>query len=133
MRGNKRLIASVAEIVLGIILSVLGYLGIIDEYWSGLGTAFIFVGIIMLVRLHRYKTNEAYKEMVDIEVKDERNSYLRIKAWASAGYLFVIIGAAASVTFRVLGYDVYSMLSGCAVCLIVVLYWICYLVLKRKY
>ena len=133
MRGNKRLIANVVEIVLGVILSVLGYLGIIDEYWSGLGTAFIFVGIIMLVRLYRYKTNEAYKEMVDIEVKDERNSYLRVKAWASAGYFFVIIGAAASVICRILGYDGYSILCGCAVCLIMVLYWICYLVLKHKY
>lgn len=133
MKNNKRLIASLAEIIVGLILAVCSYSGVIDEYWGGMGTALIIVGAIMLVRLHRYHTNFEYKEKVDIEIKDERNSYLRLKSWATAGYLFVIIGAIASVFFKIIGNDAYSMLSGCAVCLIMVLYWISYCVLRRKY
>ncbi len=133
MKSNKRMIASIVEIVLGLILALCGHFGIIDEYWSGMGTALVIVGIIMMIRLLRYNTNAEYKEKVDIEIKDERNSYLRVKAWATTGYLFVIVGAIASITFRILGYDAYSVLSGGAICLIMVMYWISYMILKRKY
>ena len=133
MKSSKRLIASLVEVVVGLILVICSFLGLVDEYWSGMGTALILVGIIMLLRLLRYNTNSEYKEKVDIEIKDERNSYLRVKAWAIAGYLFVMTGAIASIVFKIMGNDAYSMLSGCAVCLIMVLYWISYCVLKRKY
>ena len=133
MKNNKRLIANIVEVVIGFILVLCSYFGLLDEYWSGMGTALIFVGVIMLLRMIRYNTNNEYKEKVDIEIKDERNSFLRVKAWAIAGYLFVMIGAIASIALKVMGNDAYSTLSGCAVCLIMVLYWISYCVLKRKY
>ena len=133
MKNNKRLVANIVEVAIGLILVLCSYFGLVDEYWSGMGTALIFVGIIMLLRLIRYNTNSEYKDKVDVEIKDERNSFLRVKAWATAGYLFVMIGAIASIAFKVMGNDPYSMLSGCAVCLIMVLYWISYYVLKRKY
>ena len=91
MKKNKRLISNVLEIAIGIVLAVCGYAGIIDEYWSGMGTALVIVGVLMLVRQIRYRTDETYKENVDVEVNDERNQYLRIKAWAWAGYLFVFV------------------------------------------
>ena len=133
MKSNKRWIASIVESAVGLMLLVCSYTGVIDEYWGGMGTALLFVGIIMLMRLLRYNIDSEYKEKVDIEIKDERNSYLRIKAWAIAGYLFVLIGAVASIAFRILGNDAYSMLCGCAVCMIMVLYWLSYVVLKKKY
>lgn len=133
MNKNKRLIANIVEIVLGLILVVCGHYGIIDEYWSGMGTALLFVGFIMVVRQVRYKTNEEYKEKVDIEVNDERNKYLHMKAWSWAGYLFVLICAVCSIVFRILDMDTYSIFAGLAVCLIIAVYWISYLILKRKY
>ena len=133
MNKNKRLIANIVEIVMGLILTVCGHYGLIDEYWSGMGTALVFVGFIMMVRHVRYKTNEEYKEKVDIEVNDERNKYLHMKAWSWAGYLFVLICAICSIAFRILGMDTYSVFAGLAVCLIIVVYWISYLFLKRKY
>lgn len=133
MKRNKRLIANIAEIAIGIVLSVCGYLGIIDDYWSGMGTGLVIVGGLMLVRQIRYRTNETYKENVDVEVNDERNRYLRVKAWSWAGYLFVMIGAIGSIIFRILHLDAYSTFAGGSVCLVMVLYWLSYLVLKRKY
>ncbi len=133
MKKNQRLIANIFEIVIGIVLSVCGYAGIIDEYWSGMGTALVIVGVLMLIRQVRYRTNETYKENVDVEVNDERNRYLRIKAWSWAGYFFVQIGAFGSIIFRILRMDALSMFAGGSVCLIMVLYWLSYLILKRKY
>ena len=133
MKSNKRWISSLAEIMIGLVLAVCSYFGLVEEYWGGMGTAILFVGVIMLVRILRYNTNSEYKEKVDIEIKDERNSYLRVKAWAIAGYLFVLIGAVASIAFRILGNGAYAILCGYAVCMIMVLYWISYMILKRKY
>ena len=133
MNKNKRLIANFIEVAVGLVLTVCGHKGIIDEYWSGMGTALVFVGCIMLFRQLRYKTNAEYKEKVDVEVGDERNKYLRMMAWSWTGYLFVLIAAFGSIIFRIFGNDLYSMAAGFAVCLLILLYWISYVILKRKY
>jgi len=133
MNKNKRLIANIVEIIVGIILSVLGFLGILDSYWSGMGTALIIVGGIMIVRQIRYRVNTEYKENVDTEVSDERNKFLRIKAWSWAGYLFVLVGAFGSIVLKIIGLDQYVSFASGSVCLIMVLYWISYLILKKKY
>ncbi len=133
MKNLKRLIANIVEIAIGIILSVLGYMGMIDEYWTGMGTALIVVGIIFMIRQIRYQTNAEYKDTVDVEVNDERNRYLRLKAWAWAGYMLVLICAFASIIFKLFGNDQLSVMSGGCVCLLIVLYWGSYLILRKKY
>ena len=130
---NKRLIANIVEIAGGLVLAVCGHMGLIDEYWSGMGTALIIVSVIMLFRQFRYKTNVENKEKVDIEVNDERNKHLRRMAWSWTGYLFVIIAAFGSIIFKIIGMDMYSMAAGFAVCLLITLYWISYVILRRKY
>ena len=129
----KRMIASIIEIAIGICLTVCGTTGIVDEYWNGMGTALIVVGAIWLVRNIRYKTNVTYRENVDVAVNDERNKYLSTKAWSWAGYFFVLIAAVASVALKIAGFDGYSIMAGGSVCLIVVLYWLSWLFLRKKY
>ena len=133
MKNGKRLIANILEIAIGIVLVVLGYTGVVDAYWSGMGTALIFVGILFMIRQIRYQTNADYKDSVDVEVNDERNRYLRLKAWAWTGYLLVLFCAFASIILKIFNYDQYSRLCGLVVCLIVVLYWGSYLLLRKKY
>ena len=133
MKNSKRMIASVVEIFLGLALSICGALGIVDSYWSGMGSALIVVGAIFLIRQIRYKTDKIYQENVDVKVKDERNSFLSMKAWSWAGYLFVMICAIASIVLRILGQDMYSVIAGYCVCLIILLYWASYMILRRKY
>jgi len=133
MNVTKRLIANILEIGIGIVLSVLGFSGILDAYWSGMGTALIVVGILMLVKTARYKTNVEYKEKMDVEVNDERNKYLRRLAWSWSAYFFVLLMAIGSIVFRILGMVQYSQFSAYCVCLIMILYWISYLILSRKH
>lgn len=133
MKTGKRLIASILEIAIGVVLTILGFTGVIDEYWSGMGTALIVVGVLFTVKQIRYQTNTDYKNTVDVEVNDERNRYLRLKAWAWAGYLLVLICAVASILFKVFGNDQLSMMSGGCVCLLITLYWGSYMILRKKY
>ena len=133
MKFNKRLIANITEIVIGVILTICGATGLLDSYWSGMGTALIVVGGLMMIRQVRYSTNAEYKESVDVEIQDERNKFLRMKAWSWAGYFSVLIGAVASIVLRILGQDQLSQCTGLSVCLLMVLYCASYLILKKKY
>lgn len=129
----KSYLVSVIYIVVGAILLSLGFAEIVDEFWSGMGSALLTVGIIQLIRRYRFNKNEAYREKIEIETNDERNKFLRNKAWAWAGYLFVMIMAVACIILRVVGQDVLSIAASGSVCLMLVLFWISYHILKRKY
>lgn len=133
MNKRKRFIASISEIVIGVILALCGYIGLVDEYWAGMGTALILMGGIMLLRQIRYRMDETYKENVDVQANDERNRYLRMKAWSYAGYLFVLIAAVISIILKIMGMDQYALAASGCVCLMVVLYWFSYLILNKRY
>lgn len=133
MKINRRLIANIVEIVVGIVLVVCGYAGILDSYWSGMGTALILIGFLMLLKQIRYRTNQSYRENMDVEANDERNKYLRSMAWSWAGYFFVIISAIASIVLKILHFDQLSQFAGGGVCLIIVLFWVSYMILRKKF
>ena len=131
--SNKRFISSIIEIVLGFVLLVLGCLNIVDSFWSGMGGALICVGALYLFRQIRYKTDTDYKKQAEVEAKDERNRYLSMKAWSWAGFLFVILSAVATIILKIAGLEDLMMVTSGSVCLITLLYWITYLILRRKY
>ena len=133
MKSNRRSLVSVVWIVLGIGLNAAVFAARLDDFWSGLGTAFIFIGILQLFRWGKYTRNAEYREKVDVAAKDERNRFLAAKAWAWAGYLFVLIAAIACIVLRILKQDLLSLVVSAAVCLVMFLYWICYFILRRKY
>ncbi len=128
-----RLISSILEIVIGVALCVCYFAHLIDEFWSGMGVALIVVGSLFLLRNIKYRTNQKYREETDIQMGDERNKYLSMKAWSWAGYLFVIIAAVGTIAFRLAGKDDLSMLASGSICLVICLYWISYVILRKKY
>lgn len=130
---NKRIFLSLFWLVLGVILIVLEIMGRIDDFWSGMGAGLIGVGIVQIIRYARYKKDDSYKERVDTANRDERNRFIANKAWAWSGYLFVMITAVAALALRIAGENVLSMAASGALCLMLVLYWVCYLILSKKY
>ena len=133
MKKNKRYLVSILYIIIGILLIGCGFAGAVDEFWNGCGCGLLVVGIIQLIRFYRLNKNEAYREMVEIELADERNHFLRNKAWAWAGYLFVIISGIGTIVFKIIGQDLLSLAASWAVCLVLILFWGSYHILKRKY
>lgn len=133
MKSDRRILAWIAYIVLGAALLVLGAADIIDAFWSGMGSALIAVGLIRSIHFFRFRKDEAYREKCELEKTDERNRFLRNKAWAWTGYLFILVAAVASIALKLLGQDLLSVAAGSAVAIMVILYWISYLILRRKY
>ena len=131
--NKKRLIASIIEIIIGGVLLVSSFYGKVDEFWSGMGTSLLIIGVIFLVKNIKYNMDINYRENIDIEFNDERNKYLSLKSWALAGYIFVLCGAVAAIVFKIIGREDCMMMSSASVCLIMILYWISNMYFKRKY
>ena len=129
----KSYLVSIVYLFIGLVLIGLGFAGVVDEFWNGMGSALLVIGVIQLIRRHRLEKNEAYREKVEIETNDERNKFIRNKAWAWAGYLFVMIMAVASILLRIFEQNLLSIAASGAVCLMLVLFWGSYIFLRRKY
>lgn len=133
MGKDRRIITSIIYVALGAVLFALGLTEVVDAFWSSMGSALIAVGIIRGVRFIRLCRDEAYREKVETEINDERNLFIRNKAWAWSGYLFILIAAVATIALRIAGQELLSTAAAFSVCLILVLYWICWLILSKKY
>ena len=126
-------IFSLLWLAIGLPLMGLSVAGVLDEFWSGMGSALMVVGACRLVRAYRLGKSESYREKLETFETDERFHFLRAKAWSWAGYLFVIIGGISVIVLKLIGQELLSLAASCAVCLMLVLYWGAYFVLKKKY
>ena len=133
MKKNKKVILSIFWIVLGAGLIVASKLARLDIYWAGMGGGLVFVGALQLFRFIQYNRYPEYKNAVDTEINDERNRFIRAQAWAYTGYILVIIFALASIVLAIFAQELLSILASGCVCLIVLLYWITFHILNRKY
>ena len=130
---DKKNIYPIILLAAGLALIGLGIAEIVDEFWSGMGSALLVIGVIRLLRYYRLKKNDTYREKMETAQTDERNQFIRMKAWSWAGYLFIMVSALGTILFRILGQEQLSQFSSYAVCLMLVLYWVSYFVLKKKY
>ena len=133
MKDSKRLVINIVWVMIGLVLVGLAFLGKVDNFWNGMGSGLLVIGVINILRVYRLNKNEAYREKVEIEISDERNKFIRNKAWAWSGYLFVLIMAISSIVFRIIHMEQLSLFASYTVCLMILLYWISYFILKRKY
>lgn len=133
MKKDKRNWFAVIYVIVGAVLTGFAFAGKLDEFWSGMGSALLVIGILRLVRSYRLNKSEAYRERMEIEAADERNHFIRNKAWAWAGYMFVLIMAVAVIVFKVMGQEMLSMAASMAVCLMLMLFWVSYHILKKRY
>jgi len=133
MKHIKPLYISIFWVVLGTVLVICHLAKLIEDYWFSMGIAFIVVGILQIIRHIRYKTDSEYRENRDVEINDERNKFIANKAWAWAGYFYVMIAAIGSIVCKLLGREDLMMFCSGSVCFIMVLYWLSWLWLKKKY
>lgn len=132
-RNDWRFIVNIIEILAGAALLVLGLTGVVDEFWEGMGTALIVVGMLLFIRQIRYRTNAEFKKELDVKEKDERNRFIAMKSWSWAGYTYVMVAAVGTIAAKILGHDDIMMMLSRSVCFILAFYWLFYLILQKKY
>ena len=120
-------------IALGILLFAAAVTGVADPVFSGMGGGLLGVGAVQLVRYFRYRKDPEYREKWDTENTDERNRFLSGKAWAWASMLYLILGGIAVIVLPIVGCRDIAFAISYSICALLILYWICYLVLRRTY
>ena len=133
MKSNRRMILSIVWIVLGASLLGANLTGLLGDYWGGLGGGLMGVGVFQVIRNVRYLNNPEYREKVNTANNDERNRFLANKAWAWAGYLYVLVAAIATIVFQIIGKQQLATAAGFSACIIMVFHWHNYLYLQKKY
>ena len=135
---NRYLPLAILYIVLGVALFIAAQIvdlgdSTMAQILPGMGGALFAVGVIRLYRGIRLEKDPEYRENFEIEVHDERNRYLRMKAWSWAGYMFVLIAAVATIVFAVADKKELMTLASTGVCIMLLLYWASYMIIRKKY
>ena len=107
---NKRLALSIFWTILGITLIILSFTEVLQSsLYGGMGGGLTVVGVFQIIRNLRYRKDAEYKEKIDTEASDERNSFLRMKSWSWAGYITVLVEAIGAVIAMIRGQETIQM------------------------
>lgn len=134
MKYEKKIYLSFLWILLGFVLIICRAAGILqNDMWQGIGYGWLACGIVQTVKQIRYRKDKDYREKYDIAQCDERNKFISQKAWALAGYGFVLAAGAVAVICLCMGKRELASIASYGLCLIVFLYWISYVILRKRY
>lgn len=130
---KSRLYTAIAYIFIGIIFSVLYSCGVSEnQYVLSLGIAFIIMGILRVRQYMKITKDEESIRKQRIAETDERNIAILHKAKSAAFGLYVFIVATAVIILELLGKSELSTILAWNVCVITLLYWVCYRVYQKK-
>lgn len=131
---KKRLNLGIAYIVIGVLMIASGFvLENTDTFISSFGFALALMGV---VRIRNYKLitrNDDTIRKQEIAETDERNIALANKARSWAFFLYVMGASILVIILQFTPMRDTATLIAYTVCILVVLYWISYWVLRRKY
>ena len=134
MYNNKKLALSIFWVVLGIVLIVLSIKEVLNSsLYAGMGGALAAVGVLQAVRNFKYQKDPEYKEKIDTEITDERNTFLRMKSWSWAGYITVLIEGIGVIAAMAAGQRTIQLTLAYSMCLLTVADWVAYLILNTRY
>lgn len=133
MYTQKRLIYYVVLLLLGAGLFLAGCAGRLEEFWGGFGGGLVGLSAVRLLDITRYRRDESYQKRADVRQSDERNRFLTSKARCWTMYLTVLLLGVLCLCFQLAGLRLYSLFCGYTVCGMTAIYWISWLVLRRRY
>ena len=132
--NNRKLILSIFWMILGAVLLGLSIAEVLDSsMYAGMGGALIAVGALQVARNLRYRKDPEYREKIDTEANDERNSFLRMKSWSWTGYIVVLAEGVGSIVAMVLGKRELQLMLASSVWMILAVYWISFFIISKKY
>ena len=131
---KQRLYIAVSYILLGIVLLLAAFAGKSDNYFfTSFGIALMLMGILRLFQYRKITTSDQALRKRELAESDERNRMMaeRARSWA---FSFSIMAAGILViVLNLLGYNEEALPFAWFVCGMVALYWVCWLIIKRKY
>ena len=123
---------AVGYIIVGIILIGIGSIGKTEMALS-FGSMFAVIGIAKLMEYKRITSNKETLRQREIAENDERNIMLWTKARSMAFIIYIIAAALVIVVLYLVGMVYEARIVSYSLSVFVVIYWVSYFVLSRKY
>lgn len=131
---KQRLYVALAYCVLGPILIIADIVNHFENYFiSSFGFALLIMGILRIVQNRKITKNETTMHKREVAETDERNKMLseRAKSWTFSSS--ILIAGVVVIILSILGLHDQAQPFSWFVCLMVVLYWVFYLIARKKY
>ena len=131
---KMRLGIAIVYVIIGVLLVVLTSIGIIkNEAMLVFGTAFGACGLVMIVKNIRiFKSTENFIEK-EIAEKDERNIMIWTKARSLTFSVYAVIAGIAIIVLYTVNMEYAAQVISYNLCGFLVIYWICYFIIRNKY
>ena len=131
---KQRLVIAVAYILIGILLALWGLLIKTENYFhSAFGFALIALGILRIIQYRKITRSEDTIHRRELAESDERNRMISEKARSWAFSFSIFIAGLVVIVFSLLGYPDAVQPLARYVCIMILLYWVFYMILNRKY
>ena len=132
MYSKRKMIWYTFILAAGIVLIVLSCIGTLDSFWSGFGGGIAAVGLVRLINGIKYRRDPVLAKQMDVSQKDERVSFIAIRARAWAFHISAL-GSAAVLVLKLMGREELAMCVSLVLCGMLVVYSAVFAVLQRKY
>ena len=131
---KMRIVTMVVYIIIGAVMCVIGYTGMVkNDYVITLGAALAVCGIVKIIQLALIMRNPEKMEERAIAEKDERNIMIWEKARSLAFTVYIMAAGIAVIALFLLNMEFAGQLVAYTVCGFVVIYLICCAIIRRKY
>ncbi|MBR5515186.1 MAG: hypothetical protein IKU52_03170 [Clostridia bacterium] len=129
-----RLTVGIVYIILGICLIFTGFINQTEnEFVASFGFALTVIGLARLKKYFSLTRNEEKLKRYEIAETDERNIMIVSKARSLTFSLYVIICYIAVIVFSFLNYTLIAQILSVSVFLLIMIYWISYFIIRKKY
>ena len=131
---KQRFYIAISYIVLGLILTLAVLISKTENYFlPAFGIALLIMGVMRLIQHRRITKDETTMRQRELTETDERNIMMAERARSWAFSLSMMIAGIAVIILSVLGYHDLVQPLAWFVCLMTLLYWLCWMVIRRKY
>lgn len=128
-----RLNVAITYIVLGVILIVGTFITKTEnEFISSFGFAMIIMGFVRIRNYRMITKDEGTIRKQQIMETDERNISIIHKAKSTAFAIYIFILGIAVIVLSFIGMHEAAKWVAYSVCLLIVIYWICYFIYQKK-
>ena len=128
-----RLYIAIGYSILGLLIMILCFFGIIkNEFFSGYGLALLIIGVS---RIRKYKLITKDEDSIRrqrIAETDERNISIANKARSMSFIIYIIVSGVLVITFEIMEKTDIANILAYSVCGLVFVYWITYLIIRKK-
>ena len=131
---NQRLIIAIAYILLGVALICIDLANASENYfYISFGLALLLMGVLRLFRYRKIIETDQTMRKQELAEKDERTLMMAERARSWSFSLSLTAAGIWVITLNLLGRQEEALPFAWYVCGMVVLYWICFSIIRKKY